>query len=646
MNEMSATNLLSLGPRENRARLVSWRHRRHRIGRAAWVAALLSLALTSGDGKTPPPSPRAIIPVSEVREGMPVVAQTVFQGTAIETFAGHVVGVLHGYHPGRDLIIVRFEGDRIEESGVAAGMSGSPVYVGERLMGAISYKMSPFPRDLTAGVTPAEYMVREARTDAGTLTARNSVVGDDGGPAAPVAAAAVADSPLSPRLEPLATPLVASGLHPLAEREFARELSRVLRGPIVMPALAGSGSAHLGAVAGDARAALQSPAVEGAPLAPGSPIAGVMAWGDVSLAATGTVTRIEGDRVFAFGHPFLYQGSIRLPMAKAEIVATLSDQSSPYKLANIGRIVGTIDSDGLTAISGTVGQPPELIPVTVRITHGGALVDTVRTMVFEHVTLTPVILRQVVLSAMYYAPLYNQQSTYRVFGRVAIGGDRTLAFDQVYSSNGGSTDIVPQKAAADLGDVFGGLYTNRFTPPRIESVELTVDVSSGHRAWRVTGLLAASTRIQAGKPMNVLVELEAFRGEHRLETVTLELPANLRGTPLRVWAGCASALVEAGVQLGGSPRELATARTLDQIIGALNRRRSDDQVYVVAERSAPGAVIQHQLLPTLPVSMLSLMDVPELGGSAEVDRWIVSSASVSVERAIVKGRASLTVIPQ
>ncbi|MBI2565846.1 MAG: hypothetical protein HYV63_02270 [Candidatus Schekmanbacteria bacterium] len=614
-------------------------HPCRRLCRISVLTLLLCVLLVRGDTSSPRTPPDAIIPVAEVKEGMPVVARTVFQGTRIESFAGEVVGVLHGFRPGRDLIIVRFQGDHIEHTGVAAGMSGSPVYIGDRLAGAISYRLSPFPLDLTAGVTPAEYMVKETRslpdTDwaPGTATARR-------------ASAHAAAAALAPGWEHLATPLAISGLHPRAAQALTQELSGALAAPVVMPALAG-GPAMQPATAVDGPWSFrQSPAVEGAPLTPGSPVAAVLAAGDISVAATGTVTRLEGNRLFAFGHPFLYQGSIRIPMAKAEIVATLGDQSAPYKLANIGRIVGTIDSDGLSAISGVVGPRPEMIPLAVSIARNGQAVEVIRTQVFAHIGLTPVIVRHVVLSAMYHAPLYDQQATYRLRGRIDIEGQRAVRFDQTYAPNGGGADIVPAHAAADFGDIFGGLYANPFALAKVSGIELTVDVSPGLRAWSVEGLLSAAAKVEAGKTLEVLVQLGAFRGEQRIETVRLELPANVRGVPIRLWAGSASALTAAGAQLGGGPQELAAARTLEQVIEVLNRRHGDDRVYVVAERVAPGAVIQHQLLPGLPASMLSMMDVAELRGSTDMKRWIISAVSLPVERAIVRGQASLLVHPR
>ncbi|MBI2569193.1 MAG: hypothetical protein HYV63_19410 [Candidatus Schekmanbacteria bacterium] len=562
------------------------------------MVAILAVVAVLAMGKAPAVAralPDEIVPLDQVRPGDRVTATTVFRGTEPETFEGEVLGIWRDFYPKRPIILVRFSGDLITRTGIAAGMSGSPVYRGDRLVGAIAYKVSAFPKEPVAGVTPIEQMLGEVRVPAPEAAASPRAVRPTPAPVwnrADVAPKAIAA---------IKIPLQVAGLHPSAVTMLAGRLERspfqVMTEPAA-PAAAGGGFPSASPLATDGL-----PHVEGAAIAPGAPIAAVLASGDIHIAATGTVTRVDRGRVFAFGHPFLYQGPTSVPMAQAEIVTTLADLYSSYKVANTGRIVGTLDSDGLTGISGTLGQAPPMIPVVVTVSRGGHVSDVLRGDVLNNRVLTPSIVGSVVVSGLYFEPQYTDYASVTMRAKLVLNDGLEVERRQVYSALDPNPTPAALRVAGDITALFGALYDNPFTPPHIVSVDVQVAVDTAPQQVRVLDLRAATAQPRAGRSLRLLLETVAYRGERHVTPVTFTPPANLSGTAIRIWAGSPSALSAAGLRIQPTGAEWDGARSLADLVESLSHSLADDEVLLVLASSAPDALVRNRFMPRLPVSM-------------------------------------------
>ncbi len=326
---------------------------------------------------------RTVMPVKEVKAGMEGIGRTVFSGNTLEEFKVHILGVLENVMgPSRSLILARLEGGPLATTGVIAGMSGSPVYIDGRLVGAVSYSLGQFPREAIAGITPIDEMVdatglperRPTGTQAklqlpitgATLAA---VLQETFGRTSPFARSSndlrftglgldrMSGNELGAMLRPIATPLVMGG--------FGGDVADVIAN-----GFASSGFMPVaGAVGGGI---VKASSVPGAtpPLRPGDPIGVGLVSGDLALGATGTVTDVVGDRVYAFGHPFYNLGPTRFPMTQAFVHVVLPSLMSSSKLASLGDVIGTIEQDRATAIAGTLGAAPSMLPITARARHG------------------------------------------------------------------------------------------------------------------------------------------------------------------------------------------------------------------------------------------------------------------------------------
>lgn len=483
-------------------------------------------------------------------------ARTVVTGQQIEeiplTFLGTYVDFAG---PGYDLYLVQLEGPVADRVGVAAGMSGSPVFLGDELVGALSYRMGAFPEEAIGGVTPIEQMRGAADRAAG------------------LAAAAAAEDAVT---RPIATPVHVGGLSP-AVRRWAAPLFREHG---LSPVAGGSG----GATAGHA------------PLRGGSPVGAELVRGDLSIGATGTVTAVDDGRVLAFGHPFLGAGAVEVPMVSAEVLHTLADSAGSFKMSNTGDEIGAIVGDRLTAIVGRLGSRARMIPVELQV--NGAGYDRVfRFEVARSWRLTPLLAAVSVANALLSHNAYEQQATLLTRGRLVFDGRPDLDFEIALTAAGGGDPSL--STAATLQRVIAGVWNNPHDDPRIRGVEMAIDVASGVRRYDVDGLHFDRRPVRPGEPLRVEVVLSPYRGEPLRRTLTLDVPADLDpGTTVMLVVGSPDRVERAmGAPLA---RRLRSAEDVDAYIRAAGESRGAHRLTAALYRPDHGVVSRGEAYPSLP----------------------------------------------
>src|SRR6185436_10586960 len=336
------------------------------IRTAAAAIALAALVASAPRAATP------IMPVSEIRTGMTGVGKTVFEGSELQEFKVHILGVLRNVQgPNRNLILARLEGGPLAQTGVAQGMSGSPVYIDGRLVGAVSYSIGAFSKEPIAGITPIEEMkdatamprartASQARLElpvtrenlAAALTASYARLAPFAARPADVQAIglpAAAGAQLGAMMRPISTPLLMGGFEP----DIADVVAGAFRDSGFTPIITGAASSDAEAPTG--------------PLREGDAVGVSLVAGDLEMGATGTVTHIDGDRVYAFGHPFYNLGPAEFPMTRAHVYTMLPSLMTSFKISSLGETIGTMQQDRATAIAGTLGKGPALVPMTITV---------------------------------------------------------------------------------------------------------------------------------------------------------------------------------------------------------------------------------------------------------------------------------------
>jgi hypothetical protein len=550
----------------------------------AFVLSLSTLAVT----QTPPSQPT--IPVSEIHAGMRGVAYTVFQGVKPESMDVEVLGVLHNANgPKGDIILVRLHGQKVEYTGVVAGMSGSPVYLDGKLAGALAFRIGEFSKEPIAGVTPIADMLEIDALDKSpaeeAAVTKPAVTNVAGKTASPGDSAAISDSTqgFSNYLKPIDTPLVFNGFSEDAVRLFAPQFASAGIVPVM-----GAGSV--------------SEDKQPEPLEAGSAVSAILVRGDMDIAATCTVTYIDPQRLLACGHPLMQFGSVDLPMNKAEVLATLPSPLNAFKIVNTTEQAGVFVQDRHTGILGVFNKQPEMIPVTLTI-HGGAGVKEFHYEVLNNPQLSPVAIMATVFNALHGVNEYGEEITYRLNGTIGVKGFPEVALRNMFApaENGQPAAMT---AALSLGERFGRIYDNPYNAPAVKSVKLDFDLVRERRWARLESARTDVSEARPGDEITVETVLAPYRGERSVRQIPVKIPTSASKGTLRILVSDGETLDRVGRVNPAFGRKLDLAST----ISLLNKEHANNRLYVSLLEADPEARVADKVMPTLPISIMNVMD--------------------------------------
>jgi hypothetical protein len=571
------------------------------------------------------------IPVDQIHAGMRGVAYTVFQGVKPEPMDVEVLGVLHNENgPKGDIILVRLHGEKVEYTGVVAGMSGSPVYIDGKLAGALAFRIGSFSKEPIAGVTPIADMLEinaldksPAEETAATKSAVSSVVGKTAAPGDATVLPGLTQQGsvqnFADYLQPIETPLVFTGFSEDAVRQFAPEFASAGIVPVM-----GAGSV--------------SDEKQPEPLQPGSAVSAILVRGDMDIAATCTVTYMDPQRLLACGHPLLQFGSVDLPMNKAEVLATLASPLNSFKIVNTTEEAGVFVQDRHTGILGVFNKQPDMIPVSLTI-RGGAATKEFHFEVLNNPRLSPVAVMATVFNALHGMNEYGEEITYRLNGSIDVKGFPEVALKNMFvpTENG---QPAAMSAALSLGDSFGRIYDNPYNAPSVKSVKLDFDLVRERRWARLESARTDVTEARPGDEITVETVLAPYRGERVVRQIPVKIPTSASKGTLRILVSDGETLDRVGHTNPLFARKLDLAST----IAMLNKEHENNRVYVSLLETDPEARIADKVMPTLPISVMNVMD--GMRGNQEM---IVSGESNVDETAtppldyVVSGAQLLTV---
>jgi len=543
---------------------------------AFFVTSLSFPSFTSAQGIVPAQTVQnpQIIPVSQIHTGMRGVAYTVFEGVKPESMDVEVLGVLRNVNgPKGDIILVRLHGQKVEYTGVVAGMSGSPVYLDGKLAGALAFRIGEFSKEPIAGVTPIADMLEISaldRTPAEETSAikpsMNAVAGKTSGPgeSLPLPGSDSSGRDFSNYLKPIETPLVFNGFSEQAIHLFSGQFASAGIVPVM-----GAGS-----VSNDKQPE---------PLEAGSAISAILVRGDMDIEATCTVTYVDPQKLLACGHPLLQFGSVDLPMNKAEVLATLPSPLNAFKIVNTTEAVGTFVQDRHTGIMGVFNRQPEMIPVTLSI-HSGGGVKQFHYEVLNNPKLTPVALMVTVFNALHGVNEFGEEITYRLAGSIGVKGFPEVTMRNMFAPIEGGQPSAMQ-AALSLGERFGRIYDNPYNAPAIKGVNLDFDLVRERRWARLESARTDVTEARPGQDIMLETVLAPYRGERIVRQIPVKIPTSASKGTLRILVSDGETLDRIG---RGSP---AFGRKLDlaTTIAMLNKEHSNNRVYVSLLEGNPEA---------------------------------------------------------
>ena len=530
------------------------------------------------------------IPVNQIHPGMRGVAYTVFEGVKPEPMDVEVLGVLHNANgPKGDIILIRLHGQKVEYTGVVAGMSGSPVYLDGKLAGALAFRIGEFSKEPIAGVTPIADMLEINALDkspseeaAATKPGISSVAGKT---AAPGDGGSLPGSTqdFANYLKPIETPLVFNGFSQDAVHDFAGMFAAAGITPVM-----GAGS-----VTNDKQPE---------PLEPGSAVSAILVRGDMDIAATCTVTYIDPERLLACGHPLLQFGSVDLPMDKATVLATLPSPLNAFKIVNTTEEAGVFVQDRHTGIMGVFNKQPDMIPVTLAI-HGGAGAKEFHYEVLNNPRLSPVAIMATVFNALHGVNEYGEEITYRLNGSINVKGFPEVGLKNMFvpTENGQPAAMA---AALSLGERFGRIYDNPYNAPAVQSVKLDFDLVRERRWARLESARTDVTEARPGDEVIVETVLAPYRGERVVRQIPVKIPTSASKGTLRILVSDGETLDRVGRTNPAFGRKLDLAST----ISLLNKEHANNRLYVSLLESDPEARVGDKVMPTLPISVMNVMD--------------------------------------
>ena len=585
------------------------------------------------------PAQSKTFPVSELKPGMVATGRTVFQGDQLEEFKAHILGILHNsIGPRRDLILARLEGGPLANTGVIAGMSGSPVYIDGRLVGAVSYSLGEFAKEPLAGITPIEEMISDATLPDGqrrvqvpraqlTLPVTQEGLRDSlrqafswarpfaESPAdVSVIGTNTVNAGIATLLRPISTPISFSGF----DTRAIDPLVSAFRDLGFMPVLAGA--AQLGSQSSTTSAPSGS---SSAPLRPGDPIGVALMNGDLQVGATGTVTEVDGNRVYAFGHPFYGLGPTQFPMTRAHVITVLPSLASSIKIASTGDVIGIVQQDRATTIAGTLGPGPSMIPISLTLNSERGTRKKFSIGIVNDQLFTPLLAYVAILNTLTSYERQNGVGTYTLKGAARVKNHSDVAFEDLFTGDQPST-----YAAASVVAPLNVLLRNAFEDVQFEGLNLEIEASETPRSATLERVWIDGTKAKPGAPVDLRILLRTYRGEEVTQSLPVQIPANARGNVSIMVADARNLSQFEARELQVQPLQTTG---LPQMIRVLNSSRKNNRLYVRLVTRDGGAVVKGEPLAALPSSVLAVMESDRNGGSfrplqsALVGEWEITA---------------------
>jgi hypothetical protein len=567
----------------------------------------------------PPPSTGGVFPLSQVRTGMKGTAWTVFTGTRPEPMDVEILGVLRGARgPGHDLILAQLHGTKPEYTGVVEGMSGSPVYIGAKLLGALSFRIGQFAKDPIAGITPIEQMIEVRDLPIGG----NLREADNGEPRESITASAALEKstfagipqPTSDtQFRMMETPLVMSGFSPEAVKFWQQKMAGTGLDQVAAGGMGGSSDVE--------RMDFSTKAAAG--ILPGSAVSAQLVRGDMEIAATCTVTYVDPKQLLACGHPILQAGTVSLPMTTTEVVATLASPLNAFKIINTGANIGAFTEDRDAGVRGVLGMSARMIPMHITFDRPEGT-RKINVEMLDLPALTPQAMAVVLYQSMLQSNENTNTTTYHLTGNIAIEGHGSSPVD-VWAAPGEAMPA-PMQAALLAGEQFQELYSNSARQTPVHDIEIHVQAVPRRLGVELqSARLISNDSAHAGEKAIVEVTLRPWKQPTRNVRIPITIPSRLGAGNVRILVSDSGTLDRTmnGLRLPGRQPDLNAVMAIDR------RQHPADRIYISMLVPETQASVSGQMLASLPLSMANALEPMRP----------TQEASLNSESAVVMGDA-------
>lgn len=540
-----------------------------------------------------------IMPLSQVKPGMKGIGRSVFAGRQVENFEAEILGVMQNVRPGKSWILARLKGQGLENTGVIAGMSGSPIYVDGQLIGAVAFSYA-FAREAIAGITPIEEML--AMSGSGQLTRSpaglppaftpEAMTQEGLGRAYQELAFTGGDIPLPDRaLVPVKIPLIFSGFSERAFRQYQSFFSRHNFQPVL----------GAGQVSGQTLNLTPQPVT----LSEGQAVGVQLITGDLDLTAVGTVTYVDGKRILALGHPFYNLGPVDYGLTTAEILAVVPSLESSFKLASTGQLIGRVLQDRTSGVMAEIGALPRYIPLNVEVQDSPVSQKQFKLKLVNDQVLTPAL-----VNLALYTILTTEERSYGNLSvdfeaELSLEGGRSIHLEDLFSGN---MDSASTSLSGLVAAVVHLLKNNEFKDVGLNQIEVKVRVVEQLRTATLEKVILDKYEVQPGELIQVKTYFRTQDNDLRTEEVEFVAPSLPVGREFELVVAEASYVQ----QLERSLYRMQDfkPRNLDQLIRLLGNLRKNNRIYFKVVAPRPGLFLKGEELPNLPPSLKSMFISP------------------------------------
>jgi len=523
-------------------------------------------------------------PLAQVRPGLRGTGRTVFSGGRIDEFQVEILGLLENTGPKQSIVLARLSGGPLETAGVLQGMSGSPVYIDGRLLGAVALAFS-FAKEPIAGIRPIQEMIRAEERTNPAPRARWSLEDRQMTHLAPPRQEFLSGAT---RLVEIATPVSFGGFTRGTIEQFAPQLRSLGLEP------------RQGVLGGGRPAARYG---DPSTLRPGAMISVQLLAGDMSAGAEGTITHIDGRRLWAFGHRFLSGGATELPFARAEVLTILANLATSFKISSAREWMGAITADHSTAVAGELGRRTALVPVSIIVNApgaSGARRQSYRIEMVQDRFLSPFLLQMALYSAMDATERTLGPASFVIRGRIEFDhATPPVLVDNMYAGE----SYVPMQASLATALPLAYAMQSGFAAFKLKAMAFEIDAFEEKKQLHIDQLRATRTSVRPGEPLELLVTLTADNGVEQLHKISYPVPIGAPAGPLycTVADGASTNLVEFQQLLGQPPKSAA------QVVALLNELRPNTRAYLRLWRANPAFHVQGQDLPNPPPSVALIL---------------------------------------
>jgi hypothetical protein len=570
-------------------------------------------------------------PVENVRTGMKGHGLTIFQGSKPERFEVEVLGVVNGFaNPKQSIIIAKLSGGQVDKTGVFAGMSGSPVYIEDKLVGAVAYAF-PFAKEPIAGIQPIQNMIGLVENGNAPEPRPSSSVSfntllsqaEPNGNSLSALSGTRAVSTTG-QMVPIATPVSFSGVPQAVLDMFADDLRKIGIQPI-----AGLGSSSSNAP--------MAPFNENT-LLPGSSVTVQLARGDFSYDAAGTVTYRDGERIFAFGHPFLASGATSWPMAESQVVTVIANLNNSFKISTTGNLVGSISQDRATCVFGQLGDKPQMIPVRLNVRTSRNKTETYQFELISDPMLAPILMRIALTSAILGTERQMGPQTVKINGRIALKGQPDVILNNAFSLASGATAF----AASSIERPFAVLLNSGFEGLQVQGIDVDVTSSDSRSMGIISRLWIDKTEVERGEKVEIQAFARKENGTEFVERIPVEIPQDAPIGALMILVGDGSSMnqADARAQAGAD----FVPKNLGQLVQAINKLKKNNKLYVKILRPGAGAIVNSEEMPTLPPSVLATLGSQRTSnGYAALSIATLAESELAPSQFLISGQQAITI---